>query len=223
MDVISRYDAETYGLKKFFTGEPCSHGHKAERWVSSGCCVECALDQRRTNRLVERTPKLHVQSVSKHSRIPKRKTTSAACYDIYADTKGRRLVIYSSENKEEAFNVTDRIPVDGRFFLQSGCRVIIPTGYKMACDPEFRIDIYARSGSALKDGITLANCTGIIDADYREEVGVVLVNTSNKPFEIRHGDRIAQLALNYVIPLEIVVGELPRAHSNRNGGFGSTG
>jgi dUTP pyrophosphatase len=86
----------------------------------------------------------------------------------------------------------------------------IPTGFI----PE--LQIRARSGLARKNAITLANGVGTIDADYREEIGVLLLNFGREPFKVQKGDRIAQMALNLVGRLELPVG------GQRQGGFGST-
>ncbi|HET9236333.1 MAG TPA: dUTP diphosphatase [Oligoflexus sp.] len=86
----------------------------------------------------------------------------------------------------------------------------VPTGFI----PE--LQIRARSGLARKNAITLANGVGTIDADYREEIGVLLLNLGREPFTIQKGDRIAQMALNLVGRLELPVG------GQRQGGFGST-
>ena len=86
----------------------------------------------------------------------------------------------------------------------------VPTGFI----PE--LQIRARSGLARKNAITLANGVGTIVADYREEIGVLLLNLGREPFTIQKGDRIAQMALNLVGRLELPVG------GQRQGGFGST-
>lgn len=86
----------------------------------------------------------------------------------------------------------------------------VPTGFI----PE--LQIRARSGLARKNAITLANGVGTIDADYREEIGVLLLNLGREPFKVQKGDRIAQMALNLVGRLELPIG------GQRQGGFGST-
>ena len=107
--------------------------------------------------------------------------------------------------------------------LNPGEREIIPTGIAIALPPGFEAQVRPRSGLAAKNGITLVNSTGTIDADYRGEIGAILINHGSKPFIIERGMRIAQLI---VCPLTnfswFEQDEL--SHTTRStGGFGSTG
>jgi dUTP pyrophosphatase len=105
------------------------------------------------------------------------------------------------------------IPAHGRALVPTGMFVAVPSGYEMQVRP--------RSGLALKKGITVLNTPGTVDADYRGEVGVILFNTSNEDFEIKAGDRIAQIVLNKIEQINwIEVDELDE--TDRKGGFGST-
>ncbi len=102
-------------------------------------------------------------------------------------------------------------------------RALIPTGLSVAIPAGFEGQVRARSGLALRHGIGLVNSPGTIDADYRGEIGVLLVNLSNVPFEVRDGERVAQLvvARHETIawqPAE-TLSETPRG----TGGYGSTG
>lgn len=107
--------------------------------------------------------------------------------------------------------------------LQPGARHAVATGLAVAIPPGFEIQVRPRSGLALKHGLTVANAPGTIDSDYRGEVKVILVNLGSAPFEVRRGDRIAQLVLAPVIRASwLKVDELDET-SRGEGGFGSTG
>lgn len=102
-------------------------------------------------------------------------------------------------------------------------RRLIPTGIKIQLEKDFEAQIRPRSGMSIKHGITLINCVGTIDEDYRGEVCVPIVNISNEPYTINRGDRIAQMVIMPVAKAEIeVVNELSETQRS-SGGFGSTG
>ena len=102
-------------------------------------------------------------------------------------------------------------------------RTLIPTGLFMELPVDFEAQIRPRSGLAFKHGITVLNSPGTIDADYRGEIKVLLINLSNEPFEIKHGERIAQMiiAKHETASWQVVdqLGETARGA----GGYGSTG
>jgi dUTP pyrophosphatase len=104
-----------------------------------------------------------------------------------------------------------------------GARALIPTGLAMAVPPGFEVQVRARSGLALKHGIALVNSPGTIDSDYRGEVGVIVLNTSDQMFEVTHGMRIAQMVLAPVVQAEFVQVERLDPTTRGAGGFGSTG
>lgn len=100
---------------------------------------------------------------------------------------------------------------------------LVPTGFAVALSPGYELQVRPRSGLAVKHGITVINSPGTIDADYRGEVKVALVNLGKEPFVIRPGDRIAQLVLAPVCRAElVVVAELDET-TRQDGGFGHTG
>lgn len=102
-------------------------------------------------------------------------------------------------------------------------RVLVPTGIAVAIPSGYEIQVRPRSGLALRHGITLLNTPGTIDADYRGEVGVILINMGPEPFILNPFERIAQLILQRVETIEWQVsGELPTTLRGE-GGFGSTG
>ena len=116
------------------------------------------------------------------------------------------------------------VPADRPLLLAPGERRLVPTGIRIALPPGFEGQVRPRSGLALRHGITLLNSPGTIDADYRGEVGVILVNLGTSAFEIMRGMRIAQLVIAPVVRVSLREGRLdPAATGRAEGGFGSTG
>lgn len=116
-------------------------------------------------------------------------------------------------------NLTDA----GTLVVAPGGRALVPTGLRLEIPEGYEVQIRPRSGLALKHGITLPNAPGTIDSDYRGPLGVIVMNAGDAPFEIRHGDRIAQMVVAPVVQatFEIVTG---LGGTDRGaGGFGSTG
>ena len=101
--------------------------------------------------------------------------------------------------------------------------VKIPTGIAIELEKGYAGLIYPRSGLATKHGISLANCVGVVDSDYRGEVLVAVINHSDTPFTINSGERIAQLVISPVILPEIEVTDNLNDTERGTGGFGSTG
>ena len=107
--------------------------------------------------------------------------------------------------------------------LAPGARHAVATGLALAIPPGYEIQVRPRSGLALRHGISVPNTPGTIDSDYRGELKVILINFGAEPFEIRRGDRVAQLVLGPVTrALWAVVDELDDTERGA-GGFGSTG
>ena len=107
--------------------------------------------------------------------------------------------------------------------LEPGARHAVATGLAMAIPPGYEIQVRPRSGLALKHGISVPNAPGTIDSDYRGELKVILINLGNAPFEVRRGDRVAQLVLAPVVRASwLKVDELDET-ARGEGGFGSTG
>lgn len=102
-------------------------------------------------------------------------------------------------------------------------RKLISTGFAIAVPDGYAAYLYARSGLASKKGITLPNCVGVIDSDYRGEVKVALVNLSDEPFVIKNGDRIAQMVISPVIQVILEEKDELSETKRAGGGFGSTG
>ena len=116
-----------------------------------------------------------------------------------------------------------RAKLEDSFTLQPLERTLVKTGLFMEIPEGYEAQVRPRSGLALKKGITVLNAPGTIDADYRGEVGVILINLSKDPFVIENGDRIAQLVFAKVEQANLVE-EIELSETERGaGGFGSTG
>ena len=113
--------------------------------------------------------------------------------------------------------------VDSPLTLAPGARALVPTGLAIALPPGFEAQVRPRSGLALKQGLTVLNAPGTVDADYRGEVGVILINLGQAPAAIERGMRIAQMVVAPVSRLAWdAVAALPETGRGA-GGFGSTG
>jgi len=107
--------------------------------------------------------------------------------------------------------------------IAPGEHALIPTGFAMALPDNYEAQVRPRSGLALKHGVTVLNTPGTIDADYRGEVGVILINHGKSPFHIQRGDRIAQMIIAPFVQADFkTVGELSET-ARGEGGFGSSG
>lgn len=140
--------------------------------------------------------RVKVQKVHKDSKIPTYAHTDDACCDLYSIE-----------------DIT--VPVDGFRLVPTGIAIEIPTGWEVQVRP--------RSGLALKHGISVNNSPGTVDAQYRNEIKVLLINHGDKPFNVKKGDRIAQMCIKPVYKMDFVeVNKL--SDSERGlGGWGSTG
>ena len=115
------------------------------------------------------------------------------------------------------------VPKDEPMVVAPGERVLAPTGLTIALPAGYEAQVRPRSGLALKHGVTCLNTPGTIDADYRGEVKVILINLGAEPFTIRRGERIAQMVIAPVTRAEWdAVATLPES-ARGDGGFGSTG
>jgi len=107
--------------------------------------------------------------------------------------------------------------------LHPGKRALVPTGIRVAIPEGYEGQVRARSGLAIKHGIAMVNAPGTIDADYRGELSVILINLGEEPFEIRRGERIAQLVFAAVAPVTLQQVETLSETARGEGGFGSSG
>lgn len=130
--------------------------------------------------------------------LPSYKTECSAGMDVYANIC-RDLEIYP-----------DKI-------------VSVPIGIKISMPPNFEAQLRPRSGLALNHGITMINCLGTIDADFRGEIKVLLINLGKLPYTIKRGDRIAQIIINKIERVQWVVKDCLDETPRGEGGFGHTG
>ena len=131
--------------------------------------------------------------------LPAYASAGAAGADLRADLEGAEITLAPMERR------------------------LIPTGLRMQIPPGFEVQVRARSGAALRDGLSLVNGVGTIDADYRGPVGVIVINLSDVPLVIRHGDRIAQIVVAPVVQAIFTPAQSVNETARGSGGFGSTG
>jgi dUTP pyrophosphatase len=115
------------------------------------------------------------------------------------------------------------VPEDAPLTLSPGQHALVPTGLTMALPDGFEAQVRPRSGLAAKHGVTVLNAPGTIDADYRGEIAVLLINHGGAAFVIRRGERIAQMVIAKVERVELVPAASLSATKRGSGGFGSTG
>lgn len=181
---------------------------------------------------------LNVFRLNSDIQLPTYGTSLANCFDLSFQPTSNVV------NGFDQFNspVERSVNAQGEVFIYPGDRLLMPTGLIFKIDHRKTIETYAdisrtelplqnhsirlhpRSGLSLKKGLILANCEGIVDVDYQEEVFVLLTNVSKMHATICKGDRIAQGEIVCNEPFQIaLVNTRPEKHSERAGGFGSTG
>ena len=148
--------------------------------------------------------------------------------DIIIDVKrlphGAGLPLPAYQSAQAAgLDLLAAVPDDAPVTLAPGARALIPTGLAIALPPDLEAQVRPRSGLALKHGVTVLNSPGTIDADYRGEISVILINHGSEPFLIRRGERIAQLIVAPVYRAQLSEAVALMETSRNAGGFGSTG
>ena len=139
---------------------------------------------------------LHVKRLTPTAILPVRATENASCFDVCADADG---------------------------VIAPGERALVKTGLAVAVPPGFEVQVRSRSGLALKQGVAVLNAPGTVDADYRGEVGVILMNHGREPFAFKRGDRVAQIGVYRVEMCAAVEVEVLESTVRGAGGFGHTG
>lgn len=154
-----------------------------------------------------------------NNELPKYSIEGSAGMDLRADfsriSKENPLIIHGTaevDYSKEFFETT----------IYQGTRILIPTGLKIALPEGYEARIQPRSGLALKNGISIVNTPGCVDANYRGEIGVILINHGLEPFTIKHGDRIAQMIVSKVEHVEFEEVKELNDTNRGSGGFGST-
>lgn len=136
--------------------------------------------------------------------------------------EGLALPAYQSAHAA-GLDLLAAVPEDAPLTLAPGQYALVPTGLTIALPPGYEAQVRPRSGLAAKHGVTVLNSPGTIDADYRGEIGVLLINHGAAPFAIRRGERIAQMVIAAVVRAELVPVISLSATDRGSGGFGSTG
>jgi dUTP pyrophosphatase len=136
--------------------------------------------------------------------------------------KGLTLPAYQSTHAA-GLDLLAAVPEDAPMVLLPGQHAMIPTGLVIALPAGYEAQVRPRSGLAARHGVTVLNSPGTVDADYRGEVCVLLINHGDQPFPIRRGERIAQMVIAPVTQVELVPVAALSATDRGSGGFGSTG
>lgn len=136
--------------------------------------------------------------------------------------EGLALPAYQSAHAA-GLDLLAAVPEDAPAVLLPGHRALIPTGLMIAVPPGFEAQVRPRSGLAFKHGVTVLNAPGTVDADYRGEVGVLLINHGDTAFTIQRGERIAQMIIAPVTQANLVAVASLSSTDRGSGGFGSTG
>ena len=144
--------------------------------------------------------------------------------DIRQLPHGEGLVLPAYQSAHAAgLDLLAAVPLGEPMILAPGKHALVPTGLTIALPPGYEAQVRPRSGLAAKHGVTVLNAPGTIDADYRGEIGVLLINHGDAPFSIRRGERIAQMVIASVVRGELVPAASLSATDRGVGGFGSTG
>ena len=139
-----------------------------------------------------------------------------------AHAEGLPLPAYQS-NQAAGLDLLAAVPEDAPLTLAPGKYAMVPTGLAIALHPDFEAQVRPRSGLAARHGVTVLNSPGTIDADYRGEIKVLLINHGEAPFVIRRGERIAQMVIAVVARGTLVPVVTLGTTGRGAGGFGSTG
>ncbi len=140
----------------------------------------------------------------------------------FPHAQGLQLPVYHSEDAA-GLDLVAALEVNADVVLEPGGRALIPTGFAIALPKGYEAQVRPRSGLALNFGVTVLNSPGTIDADYRGEIGVILINLGSRPFEIKRGARIAQLVVSPVARIALLEIDVLEESKRGSGGFGSTG
>ena len=135
---------------------------------------------------------------------------------------GLELPHYATEHSA-GMDLRAAVPEDEPMTLAPGGRALVPTGLQIALPEGYEAQVRPRSGLAVKHGVTVLNSPGTVDADYRGEVKVILVNLSAEPFRITRGERVAQMVIARHAHVEWEVQDELAETARGVGGFGSTG
>jgi dUTP pyrophosphatase len=136
--------------------------------------------------------------------------------------KGLALPAYQSA-LAAGLDLLAAVAEDAPIILAPGKYALVPTGLSIALPSGYEAQVRPRSGLAVRHGVTVLNAPGTVDADYRGEIGVPLINHGDAPFTVRRGERIAQMVIAPVVQAELVPVTALSGTARGSGGFGSTG
>jgi dUTP pyrophosphatase len=136
--------------------------------------------------------------------------------------EGLALPAYQSA-EAAGMDLLAAVPLETPLILSLGQYALVPTGLTIALPSGYEAQVRPRSGLAARHGVTVLNSPGTVDADYRGEIGVLLINHGDAPFSIRRGERIAQMVIAPAVRVEFVRAETLAETGRGSGGFGSTG
>ena len=136
--------------------------------------------------------------------------------------EGLALPAYQSAHAA-GLDLLAAVPEASPLILAPGQHALVPTGLTIALPSGYEAQVRPRSGLAAKHGVTVLNAPGTVDADYRGEISVLLINHGAAPFPVRRGERIAQLVIAPVIQAQLVAVTSLSPTDRGSGGFGSTG
>jgi dUTP pyrophosphatase len=146
------------------------------------------------------------------------------CIDVRQLPHGEGLALPTYQSAHAAgLDLLAAVPDHAPMILAPGRHALVPTGLTIALPAGYEAQVRPRSGLAAKHGVTVLNAPGTVDADYRGEVGVLLINHGEAPFTIRRGERIAQMVIAQVARAELVAATALPETGRGSGGFGSTG
>ncbi len=169
--------------------------------------------------------KLQVEKIYDNAPLPfKPKTSTDSGFDVVAHNVKRIYAHYGSNGEKllEGDAMADKFYEPGIFELQCGERCLIGTGLKMTVGEGYELQVRPRSGNALKRGLTVVNTPGTVDEAYRNEVGVIIMNTSRQTQRITLGEPIAQIVPMKVELIEIEETKLNDLTERGQDGYGST-
>jgi dUTP pyrophosphatase len=144
--------------------------------------------------------------------------------DIWQLPHGEGLALPAYQSALAAgLDLLAAVPEGAPVILAPGKYALIPTGLTIALPAGYEAQVRPRSGLAAKHGVSVLNAPGTVDADYRGEIGVLLINHGDAPFPVRRGERIAQMVIAAVVRAELAPVTSLSATDRGGGGFGSTG
>jgi dUTP pyrophosphatase len=150
--------------------------------------------------------------------------SAAIKVDIRQLPHGEGLPLPAYQSADAAgLDLLAAVPDDAPMVLAPGKYALVPTGLTIALPSGYEAQVRPRSGLAAKHGVTVLNSPGTVDADYRGEISVLLINHGGAPFPIRRGERIAQMVIAPVVQVELVPAASLSTTGRGSGGFGSTG